>query len=57
MKKRHKIVILAFIIGIVLTMYFELGKIKTVQAVSKYGSRGDEVKQIQTKLMLRLKSI
>lgn len=50
MKKRHKIVILAFIIGIVLTMYFALGKIKTVQAVSKYGSRGDEVKQIQTKL-------
>lgn len=50
MKKRHKIEILAFIIGIVLTMYFALGKIKTVQAVSKYGSRGDEVKQIQTKL-------
>ena len=50
MKNRHKIEILLVIIGIVFLMYFIIGKIQTVQAISKYGSRSDEVKQIQTKL-------
>ena len=41
------ILILGLITGITV---FTISKYKTVETLSKYGSRGNEVKQIQTKL-------
>lgn len=50
MKKRNRIFIVALLIGIIVSIFLFVVKIKSVQAISKYGSRGDEVIQIQTKL-------
>lgn len=50
MKKRNRFFILVLLIGIIVSIFLFVVKIKSVQAISKYGSRGDEVKQIQTKL-------
>ena len=45
----------SIIIGLILailagTLYIVISRYQTVETLSKYGSRGDEVKQIQTKL-------
>lgn len=50
MKKRNRFFILVLLIGIIVSIFLFVVKIKSVQAISKYGSRGDEVIQIQTKL-------
>ena len=50
MKKRNRFFILVLLIGIIVSIFFFVVKIKSVQAISRYGSRGDEVIQIQTKL-------
>ena len=50
MKKRNRIFIVALLIGIIVSIFLFVVKIKSVQAISRYGSRGDEVIQIQTKL-------
>ena len=50
MKKRNRIFIVALLIGIIVSIFLFVVKIKSVQAISRYGSRGDEVVQIQTKL-------
>lgn len=50
MKNRNKIIYFALIIGFIISLFLIVGQIKKVQAISKYGSSGDEVKQIQTKL-------
>ena len=47
--KKIRAIIIAFIV--ILTILFILfSKLYKVQALSKYGSQGEEVKQIQTKL-------
>ena len=48
--KRKKFSIIAFIFVTILISFFILQKSSEVQALSKYGSQGEEVKQIQTKL-------
>ena len=48
---RKKIIITLILIAIAIcTSLITISKYNQVQALSKYGSRGDEVKQIQTKL-------
>ena len=46
------LLILISVIGIGFVTFKMIQKNDTVEALSKYGSRGDEVKQIQTKLKL-----
>ena len=47
----HKILMFVFIVALVILMLFAgFSKNNEVEALSKYGSRGDEVKQIQQKL-------
>ena len=47
----HKILMFVFIVGLIILMLFAgFSKNNEVEALSKYGSRGDEVKQIQQKL-------
>ena len=48
--KRKKISIVLLISTIIIIIFFILQKSSEVQALSKYGSQGEEVKQIQTKL-------
>ena len=48
--KRKKISIVLLITTIIIIIFFILQKSSEVQALSKYGSQGEEVKQIQTKL-------
>ena len=48
--KRKTISILVFIFATILISFFIFQKSSEVQALSKYGSQGEEVKQIQTKL-------
>ena len=47
--KKVQISILVFIVGFIL-LFILFSNLDTVFALSKYGSRGEEVKQIQTKL-------
>ena len=47
----HKLVMFVFVVGLIAIMLFcGFSKDNVVEALSKYGSRGDEVKQIQQKL-------
>ena len=47
----HKLVMFVFVVGLIAIMLFcGFSKDNEVEALSKYGSRGDEVKQIQQKL-------
>ena len=47
----HKLVMFVFVVGLITIMLFcGFSKDNEVEALSKYGSRGDEVKQIQQKL-------
>ena len=48
--KRKTISILVFILATILISFFIFQKSSEVQALSKYGSQGEEVRQIQTKL-------
>lgn len=50
MKIWKKLIILFGILGVLSIVYFLILRCQVVQATSRYGSRGDEVKQIQTKL-------
>lgn len=50
MKIWKKLIILFGILGVLSIVYFTILRCQVVQATSRYGSRGDEVKQIQTKL-------
>ena len=47
---KKSIIITIIIVVIVLILSIVISKYKTVEVLSKYGSRGDEVRQIQTKL-------
>ena len=49
-KKKLIIIISLIFIGILIALGINLLQNRSVEALSKYGSRGDEVKQIQTKL-------
>ena len=49
-KKKIIIIISLLFIGVLIVLGINLLKNRSVEALSKYGSRGDEVKQIQTKL-------
>lgn len=49
-KKKIIIIISLIFIGILIALGINLLQNRSVEALSKYGSRGDEVKQIQTKL-------
>ena len=47
----HRIMVFAFILGLIaIVAIFGFSKYNQVEALSKYGSRGNEVKQIQEKL-------
>ncbi|HCC04628.1 MAG TPA: spore cortex-lytic enzyme, partial [Clostridiales bacterium] len=47
----HRLLMFVFIVSLIATMLFGgFSKNNEVEALSKYGSRGDEVKQIQQKL-------
>ena len=48
--KRKVLIILAILISIIAISIFAISRNNTVEALSKYGSRGEEVRQIQTKL-------
>ena len=48
--KKKSIIILAILAVLSGIIYISISRYNTVQALSKYGSRGDEVRQIQTKL-------
>lgn len=51
LKKRNKMILLILFLAILSAIiYAAVSKYQTVEALSKYGSRGDEVRQIQTKL-------
>lgn len=52
MKIWKKLIILFGILGVLSIVYFTILRCQVVQATSRYGSRGDEVKQIQTKLKI-----
>lgn len=47
---RNKIAIIAISISLIIFILYNIFSTSMVQALSKYGSRGDEVRQIQTKL-------
>ncbi len=49
-KKRLIIIFVISLIGIGMLTFIAVSENSTVEALSKYGSRGDEVRQIQTKL-------
>ena len=49
-KKKLIIIITLIVIGVLIALGINLLQNRSVEALSKYGSRGDEVKQIQTKL-------
>ena len=47
----HRIVVFIFILGLITTIFLvAFTKENSVEALSRYGSQGEEVKQIQTKL-------
>lgn len=48
--KNKKRILISLIIIIGICSFFMISRNNTVEALSKYGSRGDEVRQIQTKL-------
>ena len=50
LKKKKIIVFMITLLGITFCIFAILFENSTVEALSKYGSRGDEVRQIQTKL-------
>ena len=49
-KKKIFIIFAIALIGIAIITFIAVSENSTVEALSKYGSRGDEVRQIQTKL-------
>ena len=49
-KKKLIIIILLLFIGVLIALVINLFQSRSIETLSKYGSRGDEVKQIQTKL-------
>ena len=49
-KKFNKKILLLLLFILLTTLIFTIFKINEVSALSKYGSSGEEVKQIQTKL-------
>ena len=49
-KKRLIIIFVISLIGIGMLTFIAVSENSSVEALSKYGSRGDEVRQIQTKL-------
>ena len=56
-KFSHKICVVFFIIVVVsITLFIGFSKNNKVEALSKYGSRGDDVRQIQQKLKILLQN-
>ena len=49
-KKRKALIVLGMLITVLMSYYIFFAENSSVYALSKYGSRGEEVKQIQTKL-------
>ena len=47
---KKRIIIILTLVALIIVASVSIFRYRTVEALSKYGSRGDEVKQIQTKL-------